>query len=96
MSPTSNHTVSGPFCLPFLQSHQDPTCTSLSQAMLYFKGYHAIQAQRIANALWRRGQRVMALALQSRISEVSFCTLQVYLQAPGQLSRFHLDNVSCC
>eukprot|EP00195_Chlamydomonas_chlamydogama_P012263 CAMPEP_0202902354 /NCGR_PEP_ID=MMETSP1392-20130828/16805_1 /ASSEMBLY_ACC=CAM_ASM_000868 /TAXON_ID=225041 /ORGANISM="Chlamydomonas chlamydogama, Strain SAG 11-48b" /LENGTH=402 /DNA_ID=CAMNT_0049589103 /DNA_START=281 /DNA_END=1489 /DNA_ORIENTATION=+ len=49
---------------------RDPACMSLSHALLYFKGYHAIQAHRIAHALWKRQQRVMALALQSRISEV--------------------------
>eukprot|EP00798_Chlamydomonas_sp_ICE-L_P024816 gene24816-10466_t len=36
----------------------------------HFKGYHALQTQRVAHALWKRGQKVMALALQSRMSEV--------------------------
>ena len=49
---------------------QDPACESYSQALLYFKGYHAIQVQRIAHTLWHAGRRVMALALQSRASEV--------------------------
>ncbi|KAG2450621.1 hypothetical protein HYH02_004461 [Chlamydomonas schloesseri] len=49
---------------------RDPACSSYSHALLYFKGYHAIQTQRIAHALWNRKQKVMALALQSRISEV--------------------------
>jgi hypothetical protein len=49
---------------------QDPACTSYSQALLYYKGYHAIQTHRIAHALWMRGQKVMAVALQSRMSEV--------------------------
>jgi serine acetyltransferase len=49
---------------------QDPACTSYSQALLYYKGYHAIQTHRIAHALWVRGQKVMAVALQSRMSEV--------------------------
>ena len=35
------------------------------------QGYHAIQAYRIAHALWNRGQKILALAMQSRISEVS-------------------------
>lgn len=43
---------------------QDPSCRSYSQALLYFKGYHAIQAQRIAHCLWHRSQKVMALAMQ--------------------------------
>jgi serine O-acetyltransferase len=49
---------------------QDPASTSYSQALLYYKGYHAIQTHRIAHALWNRGQKVMAVALQSRMSEV--------------------------
>ena len=34
------------------------------------QGYHAVQGYRIAHALWQRGQRLLASALQSRISEV--------------------------
>lgn len=34
------------------------------------QGYHALQSYRIAHALWNRGQQILALALQSRISEV--------------------------
>ncbi|KAG7673877.1 hypothetical protein KSW81_007058 [Nannochloris sp. 'desiccata'] len=49
---------------------RDPACESYSQALLYFKGYHAIQVQRIAHSLWHAGRRVMSLALQSRSSEV--------------------------
>eukprot|EP00252_Welwitschia_mirabilis_P020382 TRINITY_DN4996_c0_g1_i1.p1 TRINITY_DN4996_c0_g1~~TRINITY_DN4996_c0_g1_i1.p1 ORF type:complete len:490 (-),score=90.84 TRINITY_DN4996_c0_g1_i1:344-1813(-) len=49
---------------------RDPSCRSYSWALLYLKGYHALQSYRVAHALWVRGQRVLALALQSRISEV--------------------------
>jgi hypothetical protein len=49
---------------------QDPSCGSYSQALLYYKGFHAIQTHRIGHCLWHRGQKVMALMLQSRISEV--------------------------
>ncbi|KAK9823693.1 hypothetical protein WJX72_004670 [[Myrmecia] bisecta] len=49
---------------------RDPACTCYSGALLYFKGYHAIQAHRISHALWNRGQTLMARALQSRMSEV--------------------------
>ncbi|CAI5964702.1 unnamed protein product [Closterium sp. NIES-65] len=49
---------------------RDPSCRSYSNALLYYKGYHALQSYRIAHALWNRGQRILALALQSRISEV--------------------------
>ncbi|KAI3432387.1 hypothetical protein D9Q98_003943 [Chlorella vulgaris] len=49
---------------------RDPACMSYSQALLHFKGFHAIEAHRIAHELWVRGRRVMAVALQSRMSEV--------------------------
>ncbi|CAG9464163.1 unnamed protein product [Pedinophyceae sp. YPF-701] len=49
---------------------RDPACTSYSQCLLYYKGFHAIQVHRMAHSLWGKGQRVMALALQSRSSEV--------------------------
>lgn len=49
---------------------RDPACRKYSQAMLYFKGYHAIQVHRIAHAMWKQDRKVMAAALQSRSSEV--------------------------
>ena len=41
-----------------------------SQALLYFKGYHAIQLYRFSHELWAAGRKAMALSLQSRLSEV--------------------------
>ncbi|KAF3440863.1 hypothetical protein FNV43_RR19149 [Rhamnella rubrinervis] len=49
---------------------RDPSCLSYCSALLYLKGYHSIQVHRVAHALWRQGRKVLALALQSRISEV--------------------------
>ncbi|XP_021897639.1 serine acetyltransferase 2-like isoform X1 [Carica papaya] len=49
---------------------RDPACLSYSSALLYFKGYHSLQSYRVAHALWTKGRKVLALALQSRISEV--------------------------
>ena len=49
---------------------RDPACATYSQAILYYKGFHALQAHRIAHHLWLAGRRVMAVALQSRASEV--------------------------
>ena len=49
---------------------QDPSCKSYSQALLYYKGYHAMQLHRFANELWRQDRKAMALSLQSRVSEV--------------------------
>jgi serine O-acetyltransferase len=54
-----------------LQAHRerDPACGTYSQALLYFKGFQALQAHRVAHWMWRRGRRPLALALQSRVSE---------------------------
>ncbi len=49
---------------------RDPACRGFSQPLLYFKGFHAIQAYRIAHHYWRNGREPLALYLQSRISEV--------------------------
>ncbi|XP_058187144.1 serine acetyltransferase 2-like [Rhododendron vialii] len=49
---------------------RDPSCLSFCSALLYLKGYHSLQTYRVAHALWNQGRRVLALALQSRISEV--------------------------
>lgn len=49
---------------------RDPACLSYSSALLYLKGYHSLQSYRVAHALWKKGRKVLAFALQSRISEV--------------------------
>lgn len=49
---------------------RDPACNELMQPFLYFKGYLALQAQRVANWLWRQDRSALALYLQSRISEL--------------------------
>jgi serine O-acetyltransferase len=49
---------------------RDPACSAFSIPFLYFKGYQALQSFRVAHWLYRQGRRSLALALQSRISEV--------------------------
>ncbi|ODN70680.1 Serine acetyltransferase [Methylobrevis pamukkalensis] len=49
---------------------RDPACDRFLDPVLYFKGFHAIEAHRLANWLWRHERRDLALYLQSRISEV--------------------------
>jgi serine O-acetyltransferase len=48
---------------------RDPACRRLVEPLLYFKGYHAIQASRLAHALWRAGKRDFAFYIQSRTSD---------------------------
>jgi|AGTN01.1.fsa_nt_gi serine O-acetyltransferase len=49
---------------------RDPACERFIEPFLYFKGFHAIQTHRLANWLWKSGERDFALYLQSRSSDV--------------------------
>jgi serine O-acetyltransferase len=49
---------------------RDPACRTHSAPLLYFKGFHALQAHRVAHYYWWNGREPLALFLQSRISEV--------------------------
>lgn len=49
---------------------RDPACHRMLQALLFFKGFQAIQAYRAANLLWTEGRRDMAYFLQMRVSEM--------------------------
>jgi serine O-acetyltransferase len=49
---------------------RDPACRGYYQPLLFFKGFHALQSYRAAHWLWGRGREMMALFLQSRMSQV--------------------------
>ena len=49
---------------------RDPACHRLIEPILFFKGFHAIQAYRIGHWLWTHGRRDMAYYVQMRVSEV--------------------------
>lgn len=49
---------------------RDPAIRSLLQPFLYFKGYQALQAWRVAHWLWDEGRDTLAFHIQSRISEL--------------------------
>jgi serine O-acetyltransferase len=48
---------------------RDPAAQSYAQPFLYYKGFHALQAYRVANWLWQHGRHTLAAHLQNRISE---------------------------
>lgn len=51
----------------------DPATHGLLQPFLYFKGFHAVQIQRIGHSLWVKNDKtdkMLALSLQSRCAEV--------------------------
>jgi serine O-acetyltransferase len=49
---------------------RDPATETFSQPFLYFKGFQALQAYRIAHWLWEGDRKPLALFLQNRISQV--------------------------
>ena len=49
---------------------RDPACTGYLEPFLYFKGFAAIQAYRVAHWLWGQGRRALANFIQSGTSEI--------------------------
>lgn len=49
---------------------RDPAAEGPAHAFLNFKGYLGLQASRIGHVLWKEDRRALALAIQSRVSEV--------------------------
>ncbi|PYG34591.1 serine O-acetyltransferase [Pelagimonas varians] len=49
---------------------RDPACLRFLQPLLFFKGFQAIQAHRIANWLWKQGRKDLSYFFQMRCSEV--------------------------
>ena len=49
---------------------RDPACNCLPDVFLYFKGFHALQAHRVAHNLWMRDKHLLAHYLQSQVSQV--------------------------
>ena len=49
---------------------RDPACERMLKPLLYFKGFLAMQAYRLAHHLWTRGRQDLALFLQMRSSEL--------------------------
>jgi serine O-acetyltransferase len=49
---------------------RDPACKGYVQPFLFFKGFLALQTQRVAHWLWREGRETLAFYLQSRTSEL--------------------------
>jgi len=48
---------------------RDPACHSYLQPLLYFKGFQATQAHRVAHWLWNNDQHDLAYFIQMRVSE---------------------------
>ncbi|GLJ35960.1 hypothetical protein SUGI_0721470 [Cryptomeria japonica] len=66
-NPRIGHAVRADICAV---KTRDPACISYSHCMLSFKGFLGCQAHRVAHRLWSQGRFSVALAIQSRVSEV--------------------------
>jgi serine O-acetyltransferase len=49
---------------------RDPAAHSCSSALLYYKGFHALEAYRMGHWLYEAGRKSVARHLQNRVSEV--------------------------
>ena len=49
---------------------RDPAARGLAQPFLHYKGFHALEAHRVAHWLWGQGREALAFYLQNRVSEV--------------------------
>lgn len=49
---------------------RDSACCAQSTPFLFYKGFHALQAYRVAHWLWQQQRQALALFLQNRISVV--------------------------
>jgi len=54
---------------------RDPATRRVIEPLLYYKGFHAIEAYRLAHWLWEKGRRDFALYLQSRSSAAFQCDI---------------------
>lgn len=71
---------------------RDPACAGLSNILLYYKGYHALQSYRISHYYWKQGRESLARYLQSRISE----TFSVDIHPAAQIgSGILIDHATC-
>jgi serine O-acetyltransferase len=51
-------------------AERDPATHRYVEPVLYYKGFHALQAHRLAHFLWHRGRKDFALYIQSRMSSI--------------------------
>ena len=49
-------------------NRQDPACVTYSAALLYFKGYHAIQTHRIGHILWQADRKVRVYSRKNAVA----------------------------
>lgn len=78
-----------------LRAHvdRDPACDKYSTPLLYFKGFHALQAHRMAHSLWQQSREAMALYLQNQVSEVFAVDIHPGAQIGGGIMIDHATGM---
>jgi serine O-acetyltransferase len=66
---------------------RDPASHRFLEPVLYYKGFHAIQAHRLAHWLWHKNRRDFAYYLQSRASAVLQCDIHPAAHRSRHLPR---------
>jgi serine O-acetyltransferase len=75
---------------------RDPAAISYLQCIMFFKGFHATQAQRVSATFWRSGDRAdrhAALAIQNRISELWAVDVHPAAEIGGGLLMDHATGI---
>jgi serine O-acetyltransferase len=49
---------------------RDPACNSYSTPLLFYKGFHALQAYRVAHWLWNKERHSLAFFIQNQMSAI--------------------------
>jgi len=70
---------------------RDPACEHFSTPFLYYKGFHALQAHRVAHWLWNQGRTALAIFMQNQVS----ATLSVDIHPAARIgSGIMLDHAT--
>lgn len=81
-------------CRDIVASYErDAACDHYLMPVLYFKGFHALQAYRVAHWLWGEGRRMLALHFQNRMSEVFAVDIHPAAEIGGGIMIDHATGV---
>lgn len=75
---------------------RDPAAISYVQTVMFFKGFHAVQAQRVSSYFWRKGSmssKHVALAIQNRVSELWAVDVHPAAHLGGGLLMDHATGI---
>lgn len=75
---------------------RDPAAISYLQCVMFFKGFHAVQAQRVAANFWANGSMAskhVALAIQNRVSELWSVDIHPAASLGGGLLMDHATGI---